>query len=135
VAQKIAWERDFRRRVAASAAAADYADVWDIMAGLQERKLDLNPLVNLTNAALLGAPHLAIGAQLAGWLRAAAMPEAERRRRSRGRASADAHALLQPTPIPEAQALPCSPCSSAWREWMPPGHPLLALLPRARRDE
>jgi hypothetical protein len=130
VAQKVAWERDFRRRVEADPQARVYADVWSRMQDIQQRKLDLNPLVNLSNAALVGAPHLAIAGQLSGYLRAAGLPEEQRPAGFQGQRFDQVRAaLLQPSPIPEAQAAAALALQlQLIRTWMPPHHPLLTLL-------
>jgi hypothetical protein len=138
VAQKLAWERDFRQRVEAEPQARQYLDLWPRMEEIQQRKLELNPVVNLTNAALIGAPHLAIAGQLAGWLRAAQLPEAERPPAFQGQRFDQLRAaLLQPTPIPEAQAAGALALQlQLARDWLPPGHPLLrTLLPQEASPE
>jgi hypothetical protein len=132
VARKIAWERDFRQRVNSSAEARRFADVWDRIAEIQRRKLELNPVVNLSNTGLLGAPHLTTAGQLAGWLRAAALPEAQRPPDYRGERFTQLRAaLLRPNPVPEAHALPMLQLQIALaHEFLPPGHPLLQALVR-----
>jgi hypothetical protein len=132
VAQKIAWERDLRQRVNAAADARQYADVWDRLAEIQRQKLTLNPVLNLSNAALLGAPHLALAGQLAGWLQAAALPDAQRSPAYRGdRFAQIQQALSQPSPIPEVQAAATLALHlQLAREWLPPGHVLLTTLMR-----
>jgi hypothetical protein len=133
VARKIAWERDFRQRVSNSAEARQYADVWDRIADIQRRKLALNPVVNLSNVSLLGAPHLTTAGQLAGWLRAAALPEADRPQAFRGERYAQIRAaLLRPTPIPEAHALSMLEVQVGLaQDFLPAGHPLLQALARS----
>lgn len=130
VAQKLAWERDFRQRVEADAQARQFADVWPRMQQIQQRKLDLNPQVNLSNAALIGAPHLAIAGQLAGYLQAMRLPESQRPPAFQGqRLDQVRAALLQPSPIPEAQAAGALALQlELARAWLPATHPLLALL-------
>jgi hypothetical protein len=132
VARKIAWEREFRQRVSSSAEARGFADVWDRIADIQRQKLELNAVVNISNAALVGAPHLATAGQLAGLLRAAGLPEAERAPNYRGERFTQLRAaLLRPTPIPEAQALPMLELQIGLaQDYLPPGHPLLQVLAR-----
>jgi hypothetical protein len=132
VAQKIAWERDLRQRVSADAQARQYADVWDRLAEIQRQKLMLNPIVNLSNAALFGAPHLALAGQLSGWLQAAALPEAQRPAAFRGERFAQVQqALTQPSPIPEVQAAAALALQlQLAREWLPPEHVLATTLLR-----
>lgn len=63
--QKIRWEREFRRRINNDAALqAQYGDVWDRIADIQAQKLQLSPILNITNAQWLGAPHLVYAAAL-----------------------------------------------------------------------
>jgi hypothetical protein len=135
VAQKIAWERDLRQRVNADAQARQYADVWDRLAEIQRQKLMLNPVVNLSNAALVGAPHLAIAGQLSGWLQAAALPAAQRPPAFAGeRFEQVRQALQQPSPIPEVQAAGALALQlQLMREWLPPEHMLATAL--LRQDE
>jgi hypothetical protein len=132
VAQKIAWERDLRQRVNAEAQARQYADVWDRLAEIQRDKLMLNPIVNLSNAALIGAPHLAIAGQLSGWLQAAALPEVQRPMAFRGERFAQVQqALSQPSPIPEVQAAAALALQlQLARDWLPPEHVIVSALLR-----
>jgi hypothetical protein len=133
VAQKLAWERDLRQRVNAEPQAQQYADVWDRLAAIQRDKLMLNPIVNLSNAALVGAPHLAMAGQLSGWLQAAALPEAQRPPAYRGeRFIQIQQALSQPSPIPEVQATAALALQlQLARDWLPPEHMLVTALLRA----
>jgi hypothetical protein len=130
VARKIAWEREFRSRANSTPTARDYADVWDRLAEIQRRKLELNPFVNISNPSLVGAPHLSLSGQLIAWLRAAALPEEQRAAAFRGQRFAQVRqALLNPTPIPEAEALPLLELQLGLaRSGLPPGHPLLEAL-------
>jgi hypothetical protein len=132
VARKIAWERDFRQRLSSSPEATRFGDVWDRIAELQRRKLELNATVNLSNVALIGAPHLMLAAQLAGYLRAAGMPEAQRPQAYRGERFTQLRTmLLQPNPIPEAQALPLLELHIGLaQDWLPANHPLRQALMR-----
>ena len=132
VARKIAWERDFRQRLSGISSAQKFADVWDRLAEVTRRKLELNPVVNLTNVALLGAPHITLAAQLSAWLRAGGTPDAQRPPAFRGERFEQVRAaLLRPTPIPEAQALPMLELQIGLaQDWLPPGHPLLQALAR-----
>jgi hypothetical protein len=132
VAQKIAWERDLRQRVNATPAAREYADVWDRLADVQRRKLELNPIMNLSNAGLVGAPHLAIAGQLAGWLQAAALEPDRRPPAYAGeRFEQVRQALQQPSPIPEVQAAGALALQiQLARQWLPPEHLLVTALLR-----
>ncbi|HEX6134069.1 MAG TPA: S46 family peptidase [Longimicrobiales bacterium] len=130
VARKIAWEADFRRRVAESAAARQYADVWDELTRIQERKLEISPVLNLSNPALVGAQHLTLASQLAGFLTAAALPEADRPPAYAGDRFAEVQRVLtSPGDIPEAQALASMQLQLALAAaWLPPEHPLRRAL-------
>jgi hypothetical protein len=132
VAQKIAWEQDLRQRVNATPQAREYADVWDRLADIQRRKLELNPVVNLSNAGLVGAPHLAIAAQLSGWLQAASLQPDRRPPAYAGeRFEQVRQALQQPSPIPEVQAAGALALQiQLARQWLPPEHMLVTALLR-----
>ncbi|HEX6559193.1 MAG TPA: S46 family peptidase, partial [Longimicrobiales bacterium] len=63
--RKIRWERELRSRIQADAnLRGQYGDVWDRLADLQIRKLQVSPRMNLSNAQWLGAPHLLYAYQL-----------------------------------------------------------------------
>jgi hypothetical protein len=130
VAQKIAWEREFRQRAAADAQAQPYLDVWQNLYDIQVRKLELNPQVNLSNVELAGAPHLALAGQLAGWLRASGMPAGQRPAAYAGERFAQVQqALLQPTPLPGPQAEGALALQIGLiQEWLPVTHPVRAAL-------
>jgi hypothetical protein len=132
VAQKIAWEREFRQRAGADAQAQPYLDVWQNLYDIQLRKLELNPQVNLSNVGLIGAPHLALAGQLAGWLRAAGLPAAERPPAYAAERFAQVQAaLLQPTPISDAEAVSALALQLGLiQEWLPATHPVHAAVLR-----
>lgn len=130
VAQKIAWERDLRQRVQADAQAREYADVWDRLAEIQASKLLLEPVVSLSNAGLVGATHLSLGAQLAGLVRARDLQEAERPSAYRGeRFEQVMEALSRPSTVAEPQAVAALALHLELAgTWLPAGHPLLEGL-------
>jgi hypothetical protein len=130
VAQKIAWERELRQRVQADPQAREYADVWDRLAEIQASKLMLEPVVSLSNAGLVGATHLSLGAQLAGLVRATDLPDAERPPAYRGeRFEQVMQALSRPTTAAESQSVAALALHlDLARTWLPAGHPLLEGL-------
>ncbi|HEX6309064.1 MAG TPA: S46 family peptidase [Longimicrobiales bacterium] len=130
VARKLAWEADFRRRLAGTAEAQRYGDVWDQLTRIQARKLEISPVLNLANASLVGAQHFALASQLAGFLTAAAMPEADRPPAYAGDRFAETQRVLtSPGDIPEVQALASMQLQLALAAaWLPPQHPLRRAL-------
>src|SRR5690606_4766437 len=64
-ARKIRSEQEFRQRVDADPALrARYGDVWDRLAALQARKIELQPILQLNNPNFASAPLLDAAAQL-----------------------------------------------------------------------
>ncbi|MFW6330382.1 MAG: S46 family peptidase, partial [Gemmatimonadota bacterium] len=78
VARKIKWENQIRDAMAADPALrARYGGVFDSLAVLQARKLELEPRLNLANAFFLGTPHLTTAAALAAVTREMTLPAGE----------------------------------------------------------
>jgi len=79
-AKKIRWENEFRAAVAADPAlAAEYGDVWDRIAEINERMAELAPTVVLNNPNLVNpSAHLQLAGQLAQYVQLAAQPEDQR---------------------------------------------------------
>ena len=78
VARKLRWEREFRDAVQADASLrAQFGDVWDRIAALQQRKLEVSPRLNVSNPQFLGVPHLGYAHQLVAYLGEASLPEAQ----------------------------------------------------------
>jgi hypothetical protein len=79
-AKKIRWEDEFRAAVAAdSTLEAEYGDVWDRIAQINEDKAKVAPTVVLNNANMLNpSAHLQLAAQLAQFIQMSALPEGQR---------------------------------------------------------
>jgi hypothetical protein len=79
-AKKIRWEDEFRAAVAAdSVLQAEYGDVWDQIARINESKAKVAPTVVLNNPNLLNpSAHLQLAAQLAQFIQMSALPEDQR---------------------------------------------------------
>ena len=79
-AKKIRWQNEFRAAVEADPAlAAEYGDVWDRIAEINERMAELAPTVVLNNPNLVNpSAHLQLAAQLAQYVQLAAQPEDQR---------------------------------------------------------
>jgi len=79
-ARKIRWENEFRAAVDADPAlAAEYGDVWDRIAEINETMAELAPTVYLNNPSFLNASaHLQLAGQLSQYAQIAAMPEDQR---------------------------------------------------------
>jgi hypothetical protein len=129
VAQKIAWERDLRQRVEADPEARRYADVWDRLMDVQVRKLALDPLVNVSSPGVAGAQHLILASQLAGYVRAADIADADRPAAFRGEGFEQARqALTRESGIPEAQAVAALAFHLRLAaDWLPAEHPAVRV--------
>ena len=98
VARKIRWERDFRGRIDADPKLkAEFGDVWERLAALQLRKLEVSPRLNIANADLIGGPHLGYAVQLVDYVQQMARPEAERSEEFRAGAGQTRALLEAPT--------------------------------------
>jgi hypothetical protein len=103
VGRKIRWERELRQRVAADPQRAQrFGDLWDRMAALQAKKLEVSPRLNVANKQLIGAPHLMFAGQLVTYLRESAKPEAEQSAEFRGAAQQIRTMLESPSPVDDA---------------------------------
>ncbi len=79
-ARKIRWENEFRAAVEADPTlAAEFGDVWDNIAGINESMAEIAPTVVLNNPNLINpSAHLQMAGQLTQYVQAAAMPEDQR---------------------------------------------------------
>jgi len=79
-ARKIRWEDEFRAAVEADPTlAAEFGDVWDNIAGINESMAEIAPTVVLNNPNLINpSAHLQMAGQLIQYVQAAAMPEDQR---------------------------------------------------------
>lgn len=79
MARKIRWEQEFQRQVRQDPELADeYGDVWQRIAALQPRMMDLRPRVWLYSPEFYPAPHTQLAALLIDYLRETAEPEEDR---------------------------------------------------------
>ncbi len=82
---KIAWEKDFQRRVNADPQLkAQYGDVWSKLADLQARKLELSPQLNLARLDLFPEPYVQVAGTLVRLVREKSLPEAQRSKEFQG---------------------------------------------------
>jgi hypothetical protein len=132
IATKIAWENEFRQRASTTPAASQFLDVWDRMAALQRRKIETSPTLNVANVNLLGVPHFDVASGLVAYLRAAAMPEAQRPQQLRGaQFQALAQQLGEPTDVPPGQVqLPLELQLAIAEQWLTADDPLRNALMR-----
>ena len=85
MARKVRWEQEFRDRIRTDPDLdRQYGDVWNRIAALQPRIMDLRPRVWLYNSQFFGSPHVAIGGLLVSYVREMEKPEAERSAQFRG---------------------------------------------------
>ncbi|MGH7481164.1 MAG: S46 family peptidase, partial [Longimicrobiales bacterium] len=81
VGHKIVWERDFRRRIEQDPdTRARFGDVWERIAEIQRRKLQVSPLLNASDVQFTGfaAPQLTLAGMLVRYVTELAKPESER---------------------------------------------------------
>jgi hypothetical protein len=96
-AKKIRWEQDFKAALAQDPALqAEYGDVWDRLAKIQQQKAALAPTVYMNNPSFLGASqHLATAGLLQQYVAEMAKPEAERMGMFQGEQVAQVRAQLE----------------------------------------
>jgi len=127
--QKIRWERELRNRINANPALkAKYGDVWDQIAALQPRKIQVSTRLNLTNAEWLGAPQLASAYEIARYLQYRNTPDAQRPEDLRGENWQRLEQTVQNPEAPDpmiASALLTAQLQMIAR-WMPSTDPLRA---------
>jgi hypothetical protein len=100
VGTKIRWEREFRAKIESDPATrAEFGDVWDRIAELQRRKLEVSPALNAANPRLLGAPYLGLAAELVTYVQEMAKPEAQQNPQFRQNASRIRSMLEAPSPL------------------------------------
>jgi hypothetical protein len=100
VARKIRWEREFRGKVEADAKLkAQYGNVWNRIADLQIRKLEVSPRLNASNPELIGSPHTGFAGQLVTYVTEMAKPEAQRSEQFRTSAAQLQAGLTSPTMV------------------------------------
>jgi len=87
-ARKIKWENEFRSAVEADPTlSAEYGDVWDRLAEINERKAETAPAVYLDSTSFRNpSAHLLLGGQLVQYVQAMARPEDLRPRQFQGEA-------------------------------------------------
>jgi len=85
MARKVRWENEFRDRIRADAELQrQYGDVWNRIAALQPRLMELRPRAWLYQASFLASPHETLGNTLVNFVRQSALPEGERMQQFRG---------------------------------------------------
>lgn len=107
-AKKIRWENEFKAALAEDPALqAEYGDVWDRLARIQQQKATLAPTVYMNNPAFLGASqHLATAGLLQQYVEEMARPEAERAGMFQGERAAQVRAQLEGSePFPMDQSV------------------------------
>jgi len=132
VATKVRWETEFREKARATAAAQPYLDVWDRLHELQLAKLQLDPVLNVSNAGWLGSPYLALPANILALHRYAALPEDQRPQQLRGgRLGQLQQSLTAPVTNEAAARAQLEAHFTLAAHWLPAGHPLLGMFTRA----
>ncbi len=96
MARKVRWEQEFRERVRADEdLQEEYGDVWNRIAALQPRMIELRPRVWLYQASFFGSPYELLGNTLVNYVRETAKPEDERSAQFRGDALERARTSLR----------------------------------------
>ena len=136
VGRKIKWEQEFRHRVDADPALrAQYGDVWNRIAELQRQKLRLGPVRDLADTEFYGfaAPQLTLAGMLVDYIRALALPEAERSPDLRGEQLERSLGILSGQTMldPELGRLLLANQLELAQEFLPAGHPVLRAALRA----
>jgi hypothetical protein len=125
VARKVRWETEFRDRAGQMAEARQFLDVWDRLYDLQLRKIQLNPVLTVSNAGWMNSQYLTLPANILTLHRAAALPDEQRPMQLRGdRRDAYVEGLLAPV---ANQALALAALEAHFMlaaHWLPVGHPL-----------
>jgi V8-like Glu-specific endopeptidase len=129
VASKIRWEAEFRDRARSTPDAAPYLDVWDRIHGIQLRKLELDPVLNVANTAWLGAPFLTLPGNIIALHRFSGLPDEARPAQLRGaRLDQFRESLLAPVADPALALAQLEGHLAMATQWLPAGHPLLDML-------
>ncbi len=132
VGTKIRWERELRARVTADAGLRQrYDDLWDELARIQARKLEISPRLNVSNKGFIGSAHMRYAGDLVTYVRAMARPEAERSEAFRSNAQRIETLLKSPSPVDSVLAIGLLTLHlEAARRWLTPGDPLIRNLLR-----
>jgi hypothetical protein len=129
VASKIGWERDFRDRARTTPAAAPYIDVWDRIHDIQLKKLEIDPVLNVSNPGWLGSPYLALAGNIVAYHRYGALPDEQRPAQLRGsRYTQFQQSLLAPVDNPALALAQLEGHLTLATQWLPADHPLLDML-------
>jgi hypothetical protein len=125
VARKVRWETEFRDRTAQMAEARQYLDVWDRLYELQLRKIQMNPVLTVSNTGWLNAPHLTLPASILTLHRSLVLPDEQRPMQLRGdrRATFEQGLLAPVANVALAQSALEAHFTLA-AHWLPVGHPL-----------
>ncbi len=136
VARKIRWEREFRDAVNADARLrTEYGDLWDRIAAIQQRKLEVAPRLNITNPQFVGAPQVTYAHQLVHYLTQAALPEAQQSEEFH-ESRAQIESMLNAPSQVDAQIAGelLTLYLTLAGEWLEPGDPLRRTLLNANED-
>jgi V8-like Glu-specific endopeptidase len=131
VATKVRWEREFREGARTTPAAQPYLDVWDRLYDLQLSKIQLDPVMNVTNAAWLNSPYLTLPANIIALHRFSALPEEQRPVQLRGaRRGQFEQSLLSPVADEGVARAALEAHFTLAAQWLPVGHPLFSAFTR-----
>lgn len=133
VGRKIAWEREFRERVAAEEQLRQrFGGVWDSMAVVQARKRAVSPPLNLGNPEFLGLPPFVVAGGIVELVHARSLPEAQRPEDLRGQDLSALAQQLQAANVPPPESyMPLVELRFSLLRFLPDDHPLVreALRP------
>jgi len=130
VARKIRWEREFRDAVNRDATLrAEYGDVWDRLAAIHERKLNIAPRTNITNPEFIGAPHITYARNLVDYVQQAGLPEAQQSESFRENRAQIEQMLNAPSQVdPQIAGALLELFLELAYEWLPSNDPLRTAL-------
>ncbi|HUF11639.1 MAG TPA: S46 family peptidase [Longimicrobiales bacterium] len=107
MAGKIRSENEFRDRIRADQALQrEYGNVWNRIAALQPRIIELRPKVWLYNPQFFGSPHAILGGTLVTYVRELAKPESERAAQFRGDALERVRTALREQTVDPEMSIP-----------------------------
>jgi V8-like Glu-specific endopeptidase len=125
VARKVRWETEFRERAGRMAEARQYLDVWDRLYDLQLRKIQMNPVLTVSNTGWLNSQYLTLPAGILTLHRAMSLPDEQRPMQLRGdRRDTYVQGLVAPV---ANQALALAALEAHFTlaaHWLPVGHAL-----------
>jgi hypothetical protein len=129
---QVKWEKEFRDKARTTPAAQPYLDVWDRIHELQVRKLQVQPVLSIANAGLVGSDYLVLPANIVALHRFLALPEAQRPAQLRGdRLQQFRQSLLAPVANPAVAQMRLEGQLRLAMLWLPPNYPLRTRLVQA----